>query len=148
MKIDAVTLSLGVAAAYLLIKNVSASSDGVGGASGGTVGTGTVQTDHTPAQPSPAPTYSPEQLGVLATDAQLLYNAAVPQNNAVEAARAIGMLNLAQGTPIGVSASTAQFIQSTNGGNGAATSTPSNYIQTGGALRYVGPRDAITGNPV
>ncbi len=75
-----------------------------------------------------------------------LYAAAKKEGNAVEAYRATGMAALANGTPIGVSADTAKFIQSATGGS-TATDTPSNYVQTGGALRYVGPTN-IAGAPI
>lgn len=72
----------------------------------------------------------------LLVQGQNLLISAVEQKNNVEVARALGQIAAASGNPIGVSGAMAAFIAST--GTGANTSNPNLYVQTGGALRYVG----------
>lgn len=73
-------------------------------------------------------------------ESQALLKNALQQGNAVEVQRAIGQMALAAGAPVGVSPQMAGFIRAT--GTGAATANPANYIQTGGAIRYVGAPSA------
>jgi len=145
---DAVTLGLGALAAYFLIGKLNASSVGAG--TNASYGIGAAQQpDYTPKDVSAEPTYSPEQKNVLMDQAVALYKSATTAGNinAVEAYRAQGMAAVASGTPIGVPADTANFIASSGAGLTPAESNPSNYVQTGGAIRYVGPTDDY-GHPI
>ena len=74
---------------------------------------------------------------VPAAQSQSLLTAAIQNGNIVELQRAIGQMALAAGNPIGVNSGTANFIQGT-APSSSPTSNPANYIQTGGAIRYVG----------
>lgn len=145
MKIDAMTLGIGALAAYFLLGKLNASGSGTMGTSYG-IG-GAQQPDYTPKDVNPEPTYSPEQKNVLMDQAIALYKTAAEQGNAVETYRAQGMAAVAAGAPIGVSAETASFISNSGAGLTSAESNPSNYVQTGGAIRYVGPTDAY-GHPI